>query len=344
MGKLKNIEWKNIYYMLCYCVEELEYFEESDIDYEDVKGTHDLLAQLLIKSFEKVLAYGYIKRYTTDIITTDRPYGIIDVEKSYETGEYGQGRLICEVNKFNINNELNKIIKAAFNILLEINIKLNRPISDDLTAKLNWYRNLLNGVDNISITEERLAKISIKQIERWYRPVIAVSKLILKEYLAIDTDGETRLLELNDHTRLCRIWEKFVRHFLEVEYEREDNRFKVTRPVYKFRGKDRIFDMLIVNRDTNRGLIIDTKWYETGARSVQNDDQINTYCNLLKKDKKYLDVTGCLLYGYDKQSNMDNLPSEDDEDWTLVTYELNVMQDFDNIKQEIKGIVNTYIM
>lgn len=343
MGKLKNIQWKNIYYMICYCVEELEYFDDSEIDYEKVTGTHDLLAQLLVNSFEKILINGYTNRYTGEEIITDKPYGIINIEKSYQTGEYGQGRLICEISKYNENNYENQIIKAAFNLLLDANEKLDSPISDDLNVKLNRYRNKLNNVDNIKMTKEKVDKINIKQVERWYRPAIAVSKLIINDYIALDKDSETCLLHLNDQTRLCRIWEKFIRNYIKVEYEYKQSGIEVTRPVYQFRGKPRIFDMLVTNNCNNRALIIDTKWYEQGNTSTRNDDQINTYCTLLKRDKNYLNVTGCLVYGYDEDSTLVDYLEPDIDDWALATHKININQDFDKIKSDISNMVDEYI-
>lgn len=341
MGKLRNIEWKNIFYMICYCVEELEYFDDSDIDYEDIEGTHDLLAKLLVKSFEQVVKNGYLLRFVRNEIVTDRPHGNIDIVKSYKTGSYARGRLSCDVNEININIELNQIVKAAFNILIDINRRLDKKISDDLVQKLNYYRTFLRDVDNKSITKEMLDKINMKKVPKWYIPSVVVAKLILNEYIAIDEEENIRLLELNDHTRLCRIWEKFVRRYIRDTFS--NKKYEVSRPVYTFMRKQRIFDVCIINNETDKALIIDTKWYEYSKHSTQNDDQINMYCMLLKQDKKHLDITGCILYGGDNETKqLDYAGPTEEAYWAQAVEQFNVNDSFDNIKNNLFNLVYKY--
>ena len=343
MSKLGNIEWKNIYYMICYCVEELEYFDESDIDYEKINGTHDLLAMLLIKSFEKILHNGFIKRYAKNEISTNRPYGILNIEKSYQTSVYSQGNLICDVNNYDLNNELNKIVKAAFNTLINTNSDLDDKINEELLIKLNYYRSLLNEVENINMTKEKVDKININRIERWYKPVIVVAKLILNEYIALDDKENLRLLELNDQTRLCRIWEKFVRRFLRAEYNTDN--FEVTRQTYKAGKLKLITDVIVINKVNKKALIIDTKWYEKSDKKSINFYQIDSYCRQLKSRHKNYDVFGCLLYANNNMTCItDSVPPDGDAYWLIDTYDFNINQDFDGIKKDIKNIVDKYIM
>lgn len=344
MGKLKNIQWKNIYYMICYCVEELEYFDDSEIDYEKVTGTHDLLAQLLVNSFEKILINGYTNRYTGEEIITDRPYGIINIEKSYQTGEYGQGRLICEISKYNENNYENQIIKAAFNLLLDANEKLDSPISDDLTVKLNRYRNKLNNVDNIKMTKEKVDKINIKQVERWYRPAIAVSKLIINDYIALDKDNETSLLHLNDQTRLCRIWEKFIRNYIKIYL---DTRGYITdKRVIKNAGVEP--DITIYSNIYNDILVIDAKWYEKQDGSVDNTNQMVAYGAYTKNNNTDKKVTSTVAYACSKKDThkcgeMTLFENNEYSKFTVAEHYINVNQDFDKIKSDISDMVDEYI-
>lgn len=345
MGKLKNIQWKNIYYMICYCVEELEYFDDSEVDYEKVTGTHDLLAQLLVNSFEKILINGYTNRYTGEEIITDRPYGIINIEKSYQTGEYEQGRLICEISKYNENNYENQIIKAAFNLLLDANEKLDSPISDDLTVKLNRYRNKLNNVDNIKMTKEKVDKINIKQVERWYRPAIAVSKLIINDYIALDKDSETCLLHLNDQTRLCRIWEKFIRNLSKDILSGCSETFSVDKRSLEDSEPD-----FVVESNTHM-LIGDAKWYE-GEESVKSEFWKSLgYGQVFKRYNKNKKLSSIIIlacsnkqtkYVDDKFS-----PRASDGDtkvrYWMSTHYINVNQDFECIKDDIKNMLIRYL-
>lgn len=334
-GKANAIEWKNIYYMICYCVDELKYFNEDLIEQEEIKGTHDLLAQLLINSFEILYRNGYIKKYRQETIVTDKPYGKIDLAESIRTGNYAHGKLVCTVDIMDINNKLNQIIKAAFTVLIESNNIIDDKINDKLLSQLYYCRDRLKGVDSIDITYQLLSNKT--DIPEWYKPIFAVCKMILSDWLALDEDGNIRLLELNDNERLKYIFEKFVRNF----YGRECNQAVVTRPTIRRFGRTRIFDAMLENNNTNKVLVIDTKYYENTGRTVHNEDQINTYTSHIKTSRTECDVSGILLYACDDET-MNIKEQLMEEGYTLAVWQLSINDDIETIKDNLITIADKY--
>lgn len=344
-----KIYWKNIYYMICYCVEELNYFQEADIDYEDIKGTHNLLAKLLTTSFTKLYKLGYIKRYIKEEIVTNKPYGEINIAKSIETGVYGQGKLVCTVDKLDIDNKFNQIIKAAFNILINTNDIISNKIDRDLMIELIKCKELLNKVTDIEITSKD-TQLS-NNIPDYYKPVMIISKFIIDEWIAKDDTGEHRILELNDRIRLRYIWEKFLRRYIR-EYLNTEKLSRYNYHTIKTTCKDgeftREIDMVIKSDDMPNIIVADAKWYENEKDTVHNSDQINRYCAIIKERFKDKNVTGILMYAcsslptYQGKVTTTNMGNKSAEYYKL-KYFINIAQEFDKIKNDINKIVNEYL-
>lgn len=341
MGKAKVIEWKNIYYMICYCVDELKYFDDSLIKQEEIKGTHDLLAQLLINSFEVLYRNGYIKKYRHETILTDKPHGRIDIAESLRTGSYKQGKLVCNIDTMDINNKINQIIKSAFTVLIESNNIIDDKISDSLLTQLYYCRDKLKSVENITINSQLLSnKIDIPQ---WYRPIFAVCKMILSDWLALDETGNTRLLELNDNERLCYIWEKFVRNLLEKELGIEYN---VSKPSYRISAKKRVNpDILVYNNDKDKVIVADCKWYEYTQSINANMYQAVTYGEIVNDKYSNKEVISIIIYASNSETHLSDIRDKKDNKGRFIVeeWQINVNQHFESLKQDIMSIILNHL-
>lgn len=336
MSKLNVLEWKNIYYMLCYCVDELAYFEQSEIDYEEVNGTNDLLAALLCNAFNILYRNGYIKEYKKEQIITDKPMGSINVPKSITSGCLAKGKLTCLVSKLNIDNKYNRIIKAAFSILLNVNNISDDTINDGLLLQLSNYNQMLKKVKDIQISEETL--IDIKEVPEWYKPSLVVCELIINSWLAFDKEGKHRLLELKDEQRLCYIWQKYLLEFCRREY----SSYRVHNPIF---GKGRHqwrTDLVIEDKDNKFAVIADAKWYETSSMSTSNIAQVNTY------ESKYIhaypeySTVGLVIYASSDKTEIFE-PEMMDNGKTVTEVLININQDKELLEKDIKEIINKHL-
>lgn len=343
MGKLKNIEWKNIYYFLCYAIDELQYFVPKNISYEDIQGTHDLLAELLCNAFEVVYSNGYLKEYRREEIVTDKPYGSINIVKSVQTGNLGQGKLVCEVDTLDTNNELNQIIKAAFTVLIDSNKVVNDKINPKLMTKLINYRRVLEDVDSISITREILHRD--RDIPEWYKPIITVAKFIIEEWLALDKAGKKRLLYLDDVNRLCRIWEKYVRAFYKKNLLSAD----VSNPSYTKSGRTNNLDILALS--DKAALIIDTKWYESSDNERNNEREVLDYgvsfIDMDERVHKYNEIHCIVMYAHNELHEISHAETYTCNDRATPVHidniDVNVNQDKSKIEQDLLDIANRFL-
>lgn len=333
----RKIKWKNIYYMISYCVDELRYFEDGLIDVEDLNNTNELLATMLINSFEIIYRNGYIKKYKRETIITDKPHGKINIAKSLQLGVYNKGKLVCEVDTLNINNKLNQVIKLAFSLLINSNKVTEDTISNELMTKLYKCREKLREVQNIQVVPELLQNMN--DIPEWYKPIYAVCKLIINDWLALDKTGDTRLLELNNRKRLWYIWEKFVRNLIEKEIT--PNHI-VEKPSYKMSAKKSINpDILIHKEEYVKAIVADCKWYEKTDIINANMQQVIAYGEIISDIYKDKETTSLLLYASDTETHLSDFRDKNDckGRFSVEEWQINVNQDFESIKQDIKNII-----
>lgn len=343
-----NIKWKNIYHMICYCVEELDYFEDADITYEDVKGSHDLLAKLLINAFNKICKFGYLERYIKTEIITDKPYGNIDIPKSIALGVYGTGKAVCIVDRLNIDVLPNQILKAVFKILIDSDNYLDNKINRNLMDELKYCESKLNKVTDIHV-DKNIFKGLI--VEEYYRPAMIVSRFIVDEYLYSDSSGIYNSLELNDNNRLCIIWEKFLRRYIREYINKSDKyneHYIIEKITYEYGGEHKTPDIVIMSNKTDYILVADAKWYESESTTPTNTNQVLTHGNMLKhynRDKKVSSIS--LYISSNRKTSMIRTYTQYKGDKNAENFKadhfINVNQDFDKIKQSINEVVDRYL-
>lgn len=334
--KHSKLVWQNIYYMLCYCVDELVYFNDAYIDYEELNGTHDLLAALLCNSFELLYKNGYIKEYNKEQIITGKPRGRVSIPKSIERGSIGSAKLVCNVSNIGIDSKLNRIIKASFSILIESNKLVDDKINKNLMAKLYRYREMLDNVSDIEISLREL--YSITELPEWYRPIFTVCKLIWNDWIAFDKEGNHRLLELNDNKRLCYIWQKYLLEFCKREY----SEYKVHNPVFGEGRHQWRTDLIIDDKSNKFALIADAKWYETSLMSTTNINQVNAYeSKYIHKYPEYSTV-GLVIYASSDKTTVFE-PEMMDNGKTVTEVLININQDKELLENDIKNTINKYL-
>jgi 5-methylcytosine-specific restriction endonuclease McrBC regulatory subunit McrC len=345
-----KIRWENVFYMICYCVEELDNFDDSSSSSEDsqTSNEYDLLAQLLVRSFEKVYKSGLYRSYQRKEIATALPYGSINIEKSYQTGSYGSGKLHCTVDKLVVDNSFNRVIKYAMNILINNNVKLGYNLSNDLLKQLTNYKTSLSDVKSISINAIELRKIEadVKSISNiYYKTAVSASLMIIKEWLMLDKEGSKNTLTLSNEKRLHHIWEKFLRRYIRERLSLEDKKYSVKKETFNIAeddspsGSSRNIDIVIRCKQTKKALVIDAKWYPGEKVTKHCENQAIAYYVIVKD--KYADykVSSLLIYAVtEKQSGLISRLNYSS------IYGINVNQDFSKIKSDIDDILKDYLL
>lgn len=340
MKSRQGIKWKNIFYFLSYAVEDLKYLKDSNVDYENIESTNDLLAVLLYKSFNTAYRNGFIKKYVQKEIVTDRPRGKINISKSIITGAYGKGKLVCKVYENNIDNIYNQIIKASINVLLSCNKNSNNKMNEKNKIEINKCMQLLIGVSNVNIGLNTIN--TLNNIPEWYKPVLAVCKLIIQDFIAKDNGGR-RLLSINDENRLSYIYQHFLLNLLKKELKN----CRVSAPSFK-NGACRL-DICVENKENDKVLILDAKWYNEITNEMSNIAQVNMYIDAYRDEKtKYTDVNGIVLFAHTTLDKiLKQMPFSDNKtgiEKSIIARTLPVNIEFEDLKTKVVSIVNEFII
>ena len=333
--------------MLCYESSELEHMVPGDVFFENIQGSEDLLAKLLLNSLDIWNRYSPMQEYTKTSICSDRVVGEVDIFKSIVSGALASGKIYCNVYKLDIDNPANQMIKLAISIIL----KYTDHVNDATYGRLKSYMLEFDGVSTLDIFDYSAIRNDIEDLPSYYKPVIAASKIVIENILASDKqEGSERshLYVLEDHTRYQFIFEGFVKNFYKTEYAHGGIKYTrhkwITRNDKGERNGWSIPDVVMHNAD--KALIIDTKWYarrEFRDRDKGNQYQMRAYMEeYLKEFPTTNKMTGVILYADTGEIKKDSF-NMDGFSYKYYRRAINLNQDFDQIKKDLIALADEYL-
>lgn len=340
--------YKNVFYMLCYAVDELSMLKMNTVNTEQFKGTLDALCSLMIEALKLWLKGSKNRDYRQKQIVTDKPYGKIDIYKSITSGVYSSGKLACTVNKLSIDSEQNRVIKLAITELISACRINESEVCADNVEKLYRLLQEFSAVRDITLAEYRRNYKLVSTDNVDCRPALVASKIILSMALPDDkSDGANILKSKVDTDRLKYIFQKFVVNFSKMHLLNKDGTRYVgpysittdkssTGDVSKY-----MMDLFIHTND--RIVVIDTKWY-TGDESGQNNRQIRDYLRetayRYRSDDSVKTIFGIVLYATNSYSREDysllcNFEQTERVVEETLNLHLDMRRDFDDIKKDL---------
>lgn len=329
--------------MLVYAIEEIAYMNPDNIEVESLESIDDLLAAMMSKSIELLNKNNFLNDYTPTIETSNRLRGKILIQKSYQNGSIAIDKIAYKYYKFNIDSYYNRIIKSATTVLLTYGTITNKS-----RRILNSLIEQFDRVSDIEVYEIDFQDIEYRELPFWYKPAMITSKLILDNLIGKDKAGEVMLYNLDDETRLCYIFERFVRNFYMEEYTGG----VTTQPVYNTEVRNNELDMLVENNKV--ALVIDTKWYNSRnvkSNRVNNErevwDYMTSYMENEEKEGRAIskEVHGVVLYGQ-TEANLDvlNRVQVRKDKYRIHEKTINLDQDFESIKNDLISLVDEFLV
>ena len=344
----KNMLYKNIFHMLCYYVDGIYYFKDGDVNFEEIKSTDELIAVILDYSFRMIRNFQLGFSYTERIL--DRPHGKINILKSYESGAIAKGQLICESVIEDKNNIYNQIIKSTFKDIITHNKRNSNNVSEKIISLLKEDYDSLFDVDTLNMNLSVL--YSISDIPKQYKPIWTIIKFIYEDWLASDSYGEHKLINLTEEDKISHIFEKFCLNLAKKEFAYG----KSSNPAYPILNKHgkvwrtAELDHLMVGKEI--ATIFEYKFYDKTsivASVVDHLRQVQDYgTNFLKYDKKANKISKVkcvIMYAFKDEYNnsmLKNLEDGESVNDTIDIYAraINLYQDFNNIINDTMKIFN----
>lgn len=259
----------------------------------------EIIGYLFTKRLTKEIKKGLYQSYVVENEHLHRIRGKIDVKKQIRNYASKSTAVACEFDEFKTDTPLNQIFKMAMTKLLR-NIKSNET-----------QRLLLHGIvnfDDVSSTyilSYQLDNIHFNRNNQRFYDSYLLAKLILSGSASTFQSGLSKnfsiLFKMNE------LFEEYIAYLakkVSSDVTIKDRRYRLL--VNEKTGyKNFLLEPdLLINKNSDKQLIIDTKWkrYDPsiGSHGVQRNDLYQMYAYLTRYDRVQ---TVILLYPYDYNKN-----------------------------------------
>ncbi|PRQ10398.1 hypothetical protein C1Y63_11755 [Corynebacterium sp. 13CS0277] len=233
----------------------------------------DIFAQLLLHHTRKMVARGLSRDYRPTSEEIPGARGRIDLAGSIRARSMLRGRLVCEFDEYTVDIERHRIIVLALNLLLR-----RGRVKDTYRKQIRRILEYFAHVSCPSVREARQYTFASCRLAPAEASAIAISQLIIDEFLPRDEDGTHPLDWDLTEERLNVIFEKFVLKYFRIHHET----LEVNAPHVDWHSKDgqkistvntmlprMKTDAVLRSNESHRTLIIDTKFYKRSTQSHQ---------------------------------------------------------------------------
>jgi len=215
----------------------------------------DLYFDLFLNEVGKLVRHGLSKKYRKIKNNLEALKGKIDFKNHIKHNYIHKERVYCEYQKYDRNNLLNQILLKAVTILLQTST------NPGILSRAKRVLFDLDNIDLINVSEENFSKVVLDRNTERYKVALEIAKLIILNYSpSIQSGREDVLAILFDMNKL---FENYIyRKLKQLEKTHHQLRIREHRKLRKnFWGTRGIKpDILVENIETNKNLVIDTKW------------------------------------------------------------------------------------
>ncbi len=347
MIKYGNILIKNIYYMLSYAFQNLNFICGESIKTENFENIQDLLATILCRGINTQLKRGIYKEYEEKEEALSCIKGKIIFTKSISQSTMIDKKLVCNFDEFTENTYINQVLKSTCELLIsKSDIKLQNK---KLLKKVLLY---FSRVDSIDVKRINWSRITYHRNNITYKTLINICYLIIKGLISTTESGELKFNRYLDDQYMHYLYEKFILEFYKKHFPQLNPGSKcidwniMDSNEIEFLPKMQSDIMLEHNGKT---LIIDAKFYKHSMqerfekKSFISGNLYQIYTYVKNKDVTHSgNVSGLLLYAKtDEEQIPDNEYIFDNNKIGIKTLDLNT--DWINIKNKLIDIAQTII-
>lgn len=295
---------KNIYYMLCYAWDLVDYIDKSLFGSSEFDNIYNLLGKILVKEIRKLVKRGFSKDYIEIQEILSNLKGQIDIDASIRQNNIKSMKLTCNYNEYSNNILLNQIIKTTLTNLISCPY-LEKTIKLNLKSLLIYFRD----VDLIFIQKKHFEILRFNQNNMNYKMILNVCKLIRFSLIGDENSSKSFFADFVTEDKMNRIYEKFLLNFYKIHLDKHDYEVRSTdikwnidqtntsKWIDKFdvdyNPGNRRTDIVIKNKDTE--LIIDAKFYkDTLVSKYYNGNELTYRASHLNQVRGYiLDTDFC---------------------------------------------------
>ena len=337
-----KIPIKNVYYMLSYAYDFLEYEELNHLGEEQFDNIYEMLSIILLQGIYSQIKKGLYKEYID--INEDLPYikGKLNMNNTLFCICNSSINVNCDYEKYSINNIFNQIIKTTL-ILLQ-----NKDIDLTIKQKISKCLEYFYEVDVVNFDNNFSWKsIIYNRNNKMYKMLIDICYLINDSLIISENSGDNSICAYFDEKKIAKLYERFIYEFYKKELPDVNVSFQK-----KFNYKDASGDIInlipamytdIVITKENKTLIIDTKFYQETLNRNEFYKNSKIHSAHMAQMYSYMnniplggEISGMLLYPtVDFELHKNGLI----QDNKIFINTINLNEDFEHIKTNLINIV-----
>lgn len=206
------IRVQNIYCMLAYAFQALRVQGQKGMETEEFSSTADLFAEILFRGITTQLKQGGLGREFVEVVESmPSPRGKIDVTASIKTRSMLRHQLVCGFDIFDVDTQMNRILKATCVLLLR---------SDASRERKGKLRGLMAAFADVGDFDLFTVDWHFRfdKNNQSYRMLMGVCWLTAKGLLQSQEGGCARLMSFIDEQRMSRLYEKFILEYFKAEH------------------------------------------------------------------------------------------------------------------------------
>ncbi|WP_288221228.1 hypothetical protein [uncultured Clostridium sp.] len=272
MKELSKIPIENIYYMLCYAWNKLDYLDRNKVGILEENDVLNLLCRIFVNEVNFITKKGINREYNSFDEEVSTIKGKININKSIELMLSKKNKLNCGYEELDFNITINKILKTTI-----INLLKTKNLSE---YNKKYLKNILfyfSSIDTIYLNERLFNSIKYNTSNKSYKFIINICKLINDNLLIAENGEEAEFYNfLEDERKMAYLFENFIRNF----YKKELKSSKVYRENIKWNLKGENLEYIpkmetdISIEFSNKKIIMDTKYYKNALNNNFGKDKL----------------------------------------------------------------------
>lgn len=274
-GNIGGIPVRNIWLLFLYASDLAQFHGKFTAEVEQSPEFHDLIARLLCYAVQKRIRRNLSRGYIQTSAVLPRVRGRIDHLKTQSHFLIQQGKVACRFEDYTINTPRNRLVRAALEALTP------RVSDADLAFRCRQLASDLRsmGVDGLKPSRADINTDQISRNETDDLLMVELSKTVFDLVLPTENAGGRSVTQIDKNVRLVRqLFEKAISNFYASELPRSEGwevhpGIWLNWPIQNMsQGMADIFpkmktDIVILNIQQNRRIVIDTKFTNVFGRS-----------------------------------------------------------------------------